>query len=284
VQTLLSENKNSPLIHPTAIIEDGAVIGNDTRIGPYCVIQSRVNIGAKCTIHSHVTISGNTIIGEENNIFPFASIGYAPQDLKFRGEDSTLIIGNRNIIREYATLQPGTAGGGMKTVVGDNNLFMASTHVAHDVTMGNNNIMANSAALAGHVTIGNSVRIMGLAGVHQFVKIGDLACIAAGAMVSQDIPPYCMVHGDRATSVGLNIVGMKRAGLSNQEISEIKDIYRQIFLNRDSNEGISRKLEKLLEKNLPKVVNDFIAFICSSTRGIISSKRDGVDDISIVEI
>lgn len=217
-------------IHPSAIISPGAEIGQGTTVGPYSVIGPNVKIGRNNRIAPHVVIEGHTTVGDENQIYQFASVGANPQDLKFKGEPSQLIIGNGNIVREYATLQPGTAGGGMKTVIGDKNLFMANSHIGHDSIVGSGNIFANSVAVAGHVTIGNNVNIGGLSGIHQFVHLGDVAFIAGGSMVVQDVPPYCLAEGNRAGLVGLNTVGLKRRGFSDEQIADIKRAYREMFM------------------------------------------------------
>lgn len=217
-------------IHSTAIIASGAEIGSGTVIGPYSIIGPNVKIGSNNRINSHVVIEGYTTIGDDNQIYQFASIGANPQDLKFKGEPSQLLIGNGNIIREFTTLQPGTSGGGMKTTIGDKNLFMANSHVGHDSIVGSGNILANSVAIAGHVTIGNNVNIGGLSGIHQFVHLGDVSFIAGGSMVVQDIPPYCLAEGNRAGLVGLNSVGLKRRGFTEEQISDIKRAYREVFM------------------------------------------------------
>ncbi len=216
-------------IHPTAIVDPAATIGAGTTVGPYSIIGPQVVMGRDNIIGPHVVIEGITKMGDGNRVFQFASVGAAPQDLKFKGEPSELIIGNKNIIRECATLQPGTIGGGMLTKVGDFNLFMANTHVGHDTIVGSRCVFANSCALAGHVTIGNGVVVGGLSGIHQFVKIGDVAMVGAGAMVSQDIPPYCMAQGDRAKIHGLNRIGLERNGGNREDLTTLRKIYRAIF-------------------------------------------------------
>lgn len=263
-------------IHPTAVVSKEAKIGAGTTIGPYSVIGADVTIGRGNLIGSHVVIDGYTTIGDENQIFQFASIGARPQDLKYHGEKSTLLIGNRNIIREYATLQPGTEGGGMKTVIGNENLFMACTHVGHDGIIGDKNIFANSAALAGHVTVGDRVTVGGLVGIHQFVKLGDLSLISAGAMVTKDIPPYCIAHGDRAELVGINKIGLERAKFTENQISDARRAYRTIFLTQ----GILReKLQKLKEEiKGSDIVLKLIDFIENSERGVTTARRKHTED------
>ncbi len=222
----------SAVIHSTAIVSDGAEIAEGCSVGPYSIIGPHVKLGKGCEVGPHVVIEGRTTCEGRNRFFQFASIGAIPQDLKYRGEPSELIIGERNIIREYVTLQPGTEGGGMKTVIGSGNLFMAGAHVGHDNVVGDGNIIANGSAVAGHVVIGNRVTIGGLCGIHQFVRLGDGSMIAAGAMVSKDVPPFCMVQGDRAMLVGLNTVGLKRAGVVSKELSLLREIYRELFWTR----------------------------------------------------
>lgn len=219
----------NPLIHPTAIVDPSAVIGEGTSVGAYSIIGPNVVLGRDNWVGPHVVLDGHTKIGDGNKIFQFASVGAPPQDLKFRGEPSELLIGNKNIIRECVTLQPGTSGGGMVTGIGDGNLFMANTHVGHDSFVGNRCIIANSAALAGHVTLGNGVVVGGLSGIHQFVRIGDVAMIGAGAMVSQDVPPFCMAQGDRAKIHGLNRIGLERNGGTREDLAVIRGAYRSIF-------------------------------------------------------
>ena len=218
------------LIHPTAIVDPSAKIGEGTKVGPYSIIGPNVVLGRDNNVGPHVVIDGRTTIGDGNTIFQFASVGAIPQDLKYRGEPSELIIGNRNIIRESVTLQPGTTGGGMITKIGDQNLFMANTHVGHDTFVGNRCVFANSAALAGHVVVGNGVIVGGLSGIHQFVRLGDVAMIGAGAMVSQDVPPYFMAQGDRAKIHGLNRVGLERNGGTREDFAAIRSLYRSVFI------------------------------------------------------
>jgi UDP-N-acetylglucosamine acyltransferase len=216
-------------IHATAIIESDATIGEDVSVGPYCIVGANVELGAGVKLHSHVVVDGRTKIGDETQIFPFASIGLRPQDLKYQGEESALIIGKRNSIREYVTMNPGTQDGGMKTLVGDDCLFMASTHVAHDCVIGNNVILANNATLAGHVEVGDFAIIGGLAAVHQFARIGRHAIIGGMSGVENNVIPYGSVVGDRARLAGLNIIGLKRREFSKDEIANLRTAYRMLF-------------------------------------------------------
>lgn len=231
------------IIHPTAIIAEGAVLGADVHIGPYCVIGEKVKIGARTKLHSHVVIEGNTSIGEDCEIFPFASLGHKPQDLKFSGEDSRLIIGNKNTIREYVTMQAGTAADRMETTIGDNCLFMATTHVAHDCVIGNNVILANCATLAGHVVVGDYAFIGGLSAVAQRRRIGHNAMIGGMSGVENDVIPYGMVMGERAHLAGLNFVGMERRGIEKADIQIVRSAFKKLFEN--DSEPFAQRLESL---------------------------------------
>ncbi|SDD78685.1 UDP-N-acetylglucosamine acyltransferase [Paracoccus isoporae] len=210
------------LIHPSAVIAEGAVLGQGVRIGPFCVIGPRVRLGDGVELKSHVVIGGDTSVGAQTVIYPFASIGQDPQDLKYRGEDTRLEIGARNRIREYVTMNPGTEGGGGVTRVGDDGLFMASCHVAHDCRIGDRVVLVNSVAVAGHCVIGDDVIVGGLSGIHQFVRIGQGAMIGALSMVTADVLPFGLVQGPRAHLDGLNLVGLKRRGASRAEIAELR--------------------------------------------------------------
>jgi UDP-N-acetylglucosamine acyltransferase len=218
-----------PTIHPSAVVDPKAIIADSVMIGPYCVIGPNVTLGENVELLSHVVVEGRTNVGAGTRIFPFASIGHQPQDLKYHGEPSTLEVGANNQIREYVTMQPGTEGGGMITRVGDNCLFMASAHVAHDCILGNNVIMANNATLAGHVVVGDYAFLGGLSAVHQFVRIGKHAMIGGMSGVEADVIPFGMVIGNRAHLNGLNIVGLRRRGFSRDEIHTLRNAYRLLF-------------------------------------------------------
>lgn len=253
-------------IHPTAVVEPGAALADGVDLGPFAVIGARVRIGAGTKVAAHVLITGNTTIGEENEIFPFASIGTVPQDLKYRGEDSELIIGNRNRIREFVTLQPGTAGGGMVTRIGDDNLLMNYCHIAHDCILGSHNIVANGVQLGGHVVIDDYAVLGALTGVHQFVRIGESAILGAGSMVSQDVPPFCNATGDRARLHGLNTVGLKRRSFSDEVIAALKRAYRVMFQSAmRTRDAIARIRQE--QPGVPEVER-FLAFIEKSERGV----------------
>lgn len=211
-------------IHPSAIVEPGAELGQGVRIGPFCHVGAQVRLGDGVELKSHVVVAGETEIGAGTVIFPFASIGQAPQDLKFGGERTRLVIGARNRIREYVTMNPGTAGGGGLTQVGDDGLFMSSSHVAHDCRIGNHVILVNSVAIAGHCVLEDEVIVGGLSGVHQFVRIGRGAMIGALSMVTADVLPHGLVSGPRGQLEGLNLVGLKRRGASRAEIAALREL------------------------------------------------------------
>jgi UDP-N-acetylglucosamine acyltransferase len=251
-------------IHPTAVIEDGATIGNNVTIGPFVTISSQTTIGDNNIIDAHANIAGKTTIGNGNHIFSHAVVGSIPQDLKFKGEEVELIIGDNNKIREFTLLNPGTIGGGSVTKIGDNNLLMGYVHLGHDVIIGDNCILANGATLAGHVELGNNVVIGGLTPVHQFVKIGDFAMIAGASALSQDIPPFCMAEGNRATLRGLNLTGLRRA-LKRDEIDALKTAYKELF---ESGKALQETAEKLLNSSSSENVKKLVEFITQSKRGI----------------
>lgn len=262
------------IIHSTAVVDPKAELGVDVQVGPFSVIGPNVKIGDRCVIKSHAVVDGFTTVDEATTIFPFASVGGIPQDLKFKGEPSVLILGKRNTVREYVTLHPGTATGRMETTIGDGNLFMACSHVAHDCVVGNNNIFANSATLAGHVALENNVILGGLSAIHQFCRIGDNVMIGGGSMVNKDIPPYCMVQGDRASLRGLNLIGLKRAGFSVEEIGELKKAYRAVFnASGTFPERISRISPEFATYPRIKKFLDFFTEV-NSECGIVTPVRD----------
>lgn len=233
-------------IHPTAVIAEGALLGEGVKIGPYCVIGPNVKLGNGVELKSHVAVDGYTTIGDETVVFPFASLGHEPQDLKFKGEKSELIIGKRNKIREHVTMNPGTEGDKMKTVVGDNCLFMMSSHVAHDCIVGNNVILANNATLAGHVEIGDYTIIGGLSAVIQFVRVGPYAMIGGMSAVEHDVIPYGLVKGDRAFLAGLNYVGLERRGFTKEQVQILMKAFKGLF-----DQGGT------LAERISKVANDY---------------------------
>ena len=263
-------------IHPTAVIEGDVELAKDVTIGPYCLIKGNIKIGSGTKLLSHVVVLGNTFIGEGNILYPFASIGAPPQSLRYKGEPSQLKIGNCNIIREYVTIQPGTEIGGMETIIGSNNLFMAGSHVAHDCKVGDGNILANNVGLSGHVEVHNCVVLGGLSGVHQFCKIGSFSFIAGGAMVRQDVPPFCSVHGDSAEAYGLNLVGLKRNNFSAEEIVLIKKIFKIFYLSGKLLEEriqLIKALVKEPDEKQSQIVSMFLHFIENSQRGVVRYVR-----------
>ena len=243
-------------IHPTAVIEDGAQIGAGVQIGPFCVVGPKVRLADGVVLKSHVAIAGDTAIGEGTVVFPFASIGEVPQDLKFKGEDVRLEIGARNRIREYVTMNPGTGGGGGVTRIGDDGLFMAGCHVGHDCQLGDRVILVNNASLAGHCHLDDDVIIGGLSGVHQFVRIGRGAMIGAVTMVTADVIPFGLVQGPRGHLDGLNLVGLKRRGASRADILELREM-----LDRLGGGSFRDTARHLAEGESGAMVRDVLDFI-----------------------
>jgi len=250
----MSENTK---IHPTAIIAEGAQIGAGCDIGPYCVIGEHVKLGANSILKSHICLDGHTTIGEGCTIYPFASLGHAPQDLKYNNEPSELIIGKNNTIREHVTMNPGTETGAMKTVVGDNGLFMIGVHVAHDCMIGDNVIMANNATLGGHVTVGNRALIGGLAAVHQWVRIGDFAVIGGMSGVESDVIPFGRVKGERASLAGLNLIGLERGGFDKSQIKQIQKAVNMIFKGQGN---LDERIEEVSKNFDDEMVQNIVTF------------------------
>ncbi|MDA1090005.1 MAG: acyl-ACP--UDP-N-acetylglucosamine O-acyltransferase [Proteobacteria bacterium] len=258
-------------IHPTAIIADGAKIGDNVSIGPYSMVGADVEIEDGVELVSHVVVAGHTSIGANTRIFPFASIGHQPQDLKYGGEASRLTIGCNNVIREYVTMNPGTEGGGMETRIGNNCLFMVAAHVAHDCRIADNVILVNSATLAGHVSVEEWAIIGGLSAVHQFVRIGKHAMIGGKTGVAEDVIPYGSVIGNRARLSGLNIVGLKRRNFSREDIQNLRKAYRLIFAEEGTFAERIQDVAGLFPNNEP--VQDIINFInADSSRAICQPK------------
>lgn len=253
-------------IHETALVDRRAEIDSDVEIGPYSLVGKHVRIGKGCRVKSHVVIEGRTTLGEGNVLFQFATVGSVPQDLKYKGEPSELIIGNHNTIREFVSLNPGTAGGGMVTRVGDGNLLMMHCHIAHDCILGSHNIIANGATLGGHVVIEDYVIVGGLVGIHQFTKIGGGAILGAGSMVSKDVPPYCNATGDRARLHGLNLEGLKRRGFGPEKIEALKKAYRIMFRSKLKTRAAIVKIRQELSGYAE--AQQLVTFIENSQRGI----------------
>lgn len=253
-------------VHPTALVHPDARLHETVEVGPYTVIGPKVTIGAGTRIGPHAVIEGRTTLGARNHVFQFASVGAAPQDLKFAGEDTQLVIGDENTIREFATLHIGTVGGGGVTRIGNRNLFMNYSHVAHDCVVGNGCILANSVALAGHVELSDFVILGGLSAVHQFTRLGKHAFVAGGSMVAMDVPPYCTAQGDRAELAGLNTVGLSRHGFTEEQQARIKEAYKILFRSKLT---LTEALTKLkAELGGHPEIDHLIDFVSSSKRGL----------------
>jgi UDP-N-acetylglucosamine acyltransferase len=253
-------------IHPTAIVATGAALDDDVAIDAYAIIGPHVRIAGGTHVGAHTVIDGHTTIGHHNQIFHHASIGAVPQDLKYRGEDSDLVIGDHNIFREFTTLNIGTAGGGMTTRIGDRNLLMNFSHIGHDCRLGSHNVVSNGAQLAGHVVVEDYVVVGALVGIHQFVKVGESAILGAGAMVSQDVAPFCNATGDRARLHGLNLIGLKRRGFGAELVRNIKQAYRIMFRSGlKTAEAVARARS---EVPASREVDHFLSFIQASERGV----------------
>ncbi len=247
------------MIHKTAIIDKKAKISKNVKIGPYSVIGPNVEISENVEIFSHVNISGNTKIGSETKIYPFASIGTDPQDLKYKGEKNALIIGNKNIIREYVTINPGTEGGGGVTTIGNNCLLMISSHVAHDCKVGNNVVIANNVPLGGHAIIEDSVIIGGNSAVQQYTRIGRLAMVGGMTGVLKDVIPFGLSFGNRNYLKGLNLIGLRRNRYENKTIIELGDAYKKIFSGKNLHENLDKINGEFKDNKLIKEVIDFIS-------------------------
>ena len=258
-----------PSIHPTALIEKGAQIGDNVTIGPFAYIGPQVTIGEGTSVASHTVIEGDTTIGRDNRIFSHAAIGTIPQDLKYAGEKVSLVIGDNNTIREFTLLNPGTKGGGSLTKIGNGNLLMGYVHLGHDVILGDHCILANGATLAGHVELGNHVVVGGLTPIHQFVHIGDFAMIGGASALAQDIPPFCLAEGNRASLRGLNLTGLRRH-MERHEINALKSAYRELF---ESGQALQDVAQRLFEENPSVQVKQLCQFIMASKRGIPFTRK-----------
>jgi UDP-N-acetylglucosamine acyltransferase len=252
----------SAFIHPAAVVEEDAVIGEGCHIGPFCIIGAEVTLGARVTVKSHAVITGWTEIGEDTVVFPFASVGEVPQDLKFKGERTRLIVGARCRIREGATLNTGTEGGGGITRVGDDVLMMTGAHVGHDAQVGNRVVMANQVAIAGHCHIGDDVIIGGLSGIHQWVRVGRGAIIGAVTMVTNDVLPYGLVQGPRGELDGLNLVGLKRRGVERADITAMRAGYQMLAQGEGS---FLERARRLQDETTSPYVREMCEFILSQT-------------------
>ncbi|MGH1354898.1 MAG: acyl-ACP--UDP-N-acetylglucosamine O-acyltransferase [Thalassovita sp.] len=245
-------------IHPSAIIEDGAQLGAGVKIGPFCIVGPDVVLGDRVELKSHVVVTGKTELGADTVVFSFSVLGEIPQDLKFNGEETRLVIGKRNRIREHVTMNTGTQGGGGLTKVGDDGLFMAGCHVAHDVILGDRVIVVNSAALAGHCIIGDDVIIGGLSGIHQWVRVGQGAIIGAVTMVTADVMPYGLVQADRGELDGLNLVGLKRRGVARADISALRDAFKRLGAGEGSFQERAKALGAETDSEYVQQIVDFV--------------------------
>ncbi len=257
-------------IHSTAIVSPDAKLGQGVQIGPFCVVEAGAAIGDDTRLISHVVVHGGVTCGARNLIHPFATIGGVPQDLKFKGEAAGLVIGDDNVIREGATLNIGTAAGNGETVVGSGCLLMAYAHVAHDCIVGDHTILANSVNLAGHVTLANNVTVGGIAGIHQFCRIGRHAFLAGGSMVVRDVPPFCIAQGDRAMLVGINVVGLKRAGWDRVGIGRVRAAYKGLFQAETTRLMALERVEANPDNEVAAA--EMCAFVRESNRGICAAR------------
>ncbi|MHA1536469.1 MAG: acyl-ACP--UDP-N-acetylglucosamine O-acyltransferase [Alphaproteobacteria bacterium] len=247
-------------VHPTAIIDEKTSIAQGVEIGPYCVLGPDVVLEKAVSLKSHVVIDGRTRVGAGTAVFPFSSIGLPPQDLKYAGEPSQLVIGANNTIREHVTISPGTAGGAMMTKIGDNNLIMIGVHVGHDSNIGDNTVLANNAQIGGHVTIEDYVILGAQSAVHQFVRIGRHAMIGGLSAVVRDVIPFGSVSGERAGLIGLNLVGLKRRGFSREEIKTLRDVYRLLFADEGTlTERLSGVADRYGKHQAVMEIVDFIS-------------------------
>ena len=256
-------------IHPTAIVEPGAELGESVSVGPYSVVRAGVRIGEGTTIGPHCVIEGRTTIGRDNRFFQFCSIGGVPQDKKYAGEPTELVIGDRNTVREFATFNIGTAQGGGLTRLGDDNWMMAYTHLAHDCAVGSHTIFANNAQLAGHVEVGDWVILGGFTHVHQFVKIGAHAMTAMGTSLAQDVPPFAMVQGNPAEARGFNVEGLKRRGFSAERLAAVKQMHRLLYRSGLRLDEARTQITALASGEAAGDVALMLAFLDASTRGIV---------------
>ena len=262
-------------IHPTAVVEDGAVIGAGARIGPFCMVGPEVVLGEGCQLLSHVAVAGRTTIGARTRIFPFASIGHIPQDLKYRGEASTLSIGADCMIREGVTMNPGTEGGGMQTVIGDRCAFLANSHVGHDTRVGSDVILSNNVMLAGHVTVGDYVIFGGGSAVIQFARVGSHAFVGGMSGLENDLIPYGMAMGNRAHLAGLNIIGLRRRGFTREQIHALRRAYRLLFADEGTLKERVDDVAASFEDN--PIVQEIVAYIRADRKKSLCTPRDDAE-------
>lgn len=261
--------------HPTAVIHEGAQLDEGVRVGPYCVIGEHVQLGRETMVEASAVIDGYTRIGERCRIFPFSSIGLEPQDLKFKGEVSTLEIGNNNVFREFVTVHRGTALGGSRTRIGNDNLFMAYTHIAHDCIIGNATIFGNAATLGGHVSVDDHATVSAFSGVHQFCRVGEYAFVGGYTVVTKDVLPFSKTVGNRACLYGVNSVGLERRDFPRERVEKIRWAFRVL---QQSNLNVSQAIDKLQESQDDQDVRTIVDFVKSSERGVIVKRgREDTD-------
>ena len=268
-------------VHTTAVVEDGAELGEGVEIGPYCVVGPKVVLGDGCRLLSHVVVTGDTHLGEQCAIFPHAVLGTMPQDKKLKGKecDSQLRIGSYNQIREFSTIHGGTEFGGGITTVGSHNMLLVGSHIGHDATVGDHVIFTNGAMAAGHTLVKDHAILGAMVGVHQFARVGEYAMVGAGAMLSKDAPPFSLVQGDRARIVSINVVGLKRAGVPIGQIQNIKRAYRQLFWDGGTLAERLARVTDLAERD--EMVRRLVEFVTESRRGLIMPRRrEGHDERS----
>jgi UDP-N-acetylglucosamine acyltransferase len=273
------------VIHPNAVVADGAQLGSGVEVGPFCVVGPRVVLQDRVVLHSHVVIDGDTEIGAGTEVFPFASLGVHPQDKKVRKEDvrqGRLRIGSDNVIRESVTIHPGTPTGRGITTVGNGNMFLVGCHIAHDAEVGSGVVLTNLASIAGHTVIEDKAVLGAMVGIHQFVRVGTTAMVGAGAMVSRDVPPYCLAQGDRARLIGLNQVGLRRSGITGPAYAALRQAFRHLFWHTRSLGEVLREVEQRFGDNPYEA--RMVAFIQESRRGVcVARRRTGVLDVPAEE-
>ncbi|MBA4371569.1 MAG: acyl-[acyl-carrier-protein]--UDP-N-acetylglucosamine O-acyltransferase [Thermodesulfovibrio sp.] len=256
----------STKIHPTAVVERGAELDTSVEVGPYCIVRKGVSIGKGSRLLSHVVIEGSTMIGEDCVIHPFATIGLPPQDLKYKGENTKLLLGNKNIIREYVSIHRGSVGGDGATVVGNSNFIMAYVHIAHDCRIGSHIIMANSVMLGGHVVIEDHVVIGGIAGIHQYTRVGKYVMVGGLSRITQDVPPFMIVSGVEPKLFGPNSIGLKRHGFTDSEVNDLKKAYKILFRQKNTVGDAIKKIHDEME--LTDNLKHLIEFLEKNKRGI----------------
>jgi len=265
------------MIHPSAVIAEGAKIAANVKIGPYCVVGENVSLGEGCDLMSHVVLGGHTSIGKGNRFFPFSAVGMEPQDLKYHGEPSRVEIGDNNTFRENVTVNAGTEGGGMLTSIGNNNLLMAYVHIAHDCHVGNEVVMANCATLAGHITIHDGAIIGGMSAIHQFVRVGRFSMIGGMSGIGKDVPPFCLTAGGyRPGLAGLNIIGLKRRNFTLEDISMLKKAYRILLQGSGNMKDKIAQAEQELDDS--PLMTEMLDFVRQAERGLVMHRRDERDE------